>query len=365
MKQPPKRITHERDLLMTKKMTIYDIAREASVAPSTVSRVLSGHPNVSAKTRAKVETIAHTHHFTTPQNLRQQVSLARQTFAVIIPETRDQYWGRILSAANREAKRLGYQTMLFQLLDGEDNDLREIAERIIHWHLRGTLFIGSVQETGRPDLPVALNRLMEHMPLVAISPPLNNVNCTFLHNDLETAMFQAVQHLHMLGHRRIAFIGGNQTLETSGARARGYLRAVEEFNLVKDDAYHGAAGFTAETGEIAVLRMLTTIPRHRWPTAIVAFSDLIAVGAIHQLHSMNLKLPEDMALIGCDNTYFSPHTLPPLTTIDLFSEERARTAIVELVSSSENQKAPVTLIRAPALIIRESCGAKLGYRKLD
>ena len=349
---------------MAKTATIYDIAKEAGVAPSTVSRVLSGHQNVSAKTRKKVEAIARNHNFSTLRGLRQQISLAQQTFAIIIPETRDQYWGRILSSANREAKRHGYQTMLFQLLDGEDYDLTEIANRIIHWRLRGALYIGSVQEAEREDLPIALNRLMEHMPLVAISPPLDSVNCTFLHNDLETAMFQAVQHLHMLGHRRIAFIGGNQTLEASGARARGYLRAVEEFGLVKDDAYHGAAGFTAETGEIAVLRMLTTIPRRNWPTAIVAFSDLVAVGAIHQLHSMDLKLPDDMALVGCDNTYFSPHTLPPLTTIDLFSEERARTAIVELVSNSENQKAPVTLVRAPALIIRESCGAKLGFRNL-
>ena len=70
---------------MTKKMTIYDIAAEANVAPSTVSRVMSGHPNVSAKTRAKVEAIARSYNFSTLQNLRQQVSLAQQTFAVIIP----------------------------------------------------------------------------------------------------------------------------------------------------------------------------------------------------------------------------------------------------------------------------------------
>ena len=349
---------------MAKAPTIYDIAKEAKVAPSTVSRVLSGHENVSAKTRAKVEAIARAHNFSTWQSLRQQVSLAQQTLAVIIPETSGQYWGRILSAANREAKKLGYQTMLFQLLDGEDYDMTEIARRIIHWRLHGALYIGGVSEAERADLPVSLNMILEHMPLVAISPPLASVSCTFLHNDLETAMFQAVQHLHMLGHRRIAFIGGNKTLEASGARAWGYLRAVKEFGLVKDDAYHGAAGFSAETGEIAVLRMLTTIEKHRWPTAIIAFSDMVAVGAIHQLHSMGLKLPEDMALIGCDNNYFSPHTMPPLTTIDLFSEERARTAIVELVSNAQSQKAPVTLVRAPALIIRESCGAKLGYRQL-
>ena len=349
---------------MPQKATIYDIAKEAGVAPSTVSRVLSGHKNVSAKTRAKVEAIAREHQFNTANSMRQQVTMAQQTLAIIMPETNPQYFIRILSAACHEAKRRGYQTMLFQLPEDEDYNMIEIAERIIRWRLHGAFYIGSVTEAEREDLPAALNLLFEHMPLVALSPPHKDVHCTFLYNDLEASIFQAMRHLQMLGHRKIAFIGGNRTLEASGARGRGYLRAVEELHLVENHAYHSASGFTAETGEIAVLRMLTSLPRENWPTAIIAFSDIVAIGAIHQLHSMGLRLPEDMAIIGCDNTFYSQYTMPPLTTIDLFSEERARTAIVELATHADTRKAPVTLVRAPALIIRESCGVKLGVRKL-
>ena len=109
---PDKRqgIPSGKDLMHGKETQPFTISRgRPGVAPSTVSRVLSGHQNVSAKTRAKVEADrTHANNFSTWQSLRrQQVSLAQQTFAVIIPETSGQYWGRILSAANREAKRLG------------------------------------------------------------------------------------------------------------------------------------------------------------------------------------------------------------------------------------------------------------------
>ncbi|MBE0600305.1 MAG: LacI family DNA-binding transcriptional regulator [Firmicutes bacterium] len=349
---------------MRKKITIYDIAREAGVAPSTVSRVFSGHESVSAKTRAKVEAIARKHQFTTVQNMRQQLTLAQQTIAVIMPETNAQYFVRILSAATHEAKRMGFQTMLFQLPEDTSYDMVEIAQRIIHWRLYGAFYIGGITEGEREDLPAALNLLLRHMPLVALSPPHKDVHCTFLHNDLEASMFNAVQHLYMLGHRRIAFIGGNRTPEASGARGKGYLRAVETLKLEKNPAYQSASGFTAETGEIAVLRMLTTLPKAKWPTAMIAFNDMIAIGALHQLHVMNLKVPEDMALIGCDNAAFSSCTIPPLTTIDLFSEERASTAIAELITHTDTHNAPITHVRAPALIIRESCGVKLGPRNL-
>lgn len=76
-------------------------------------------------------------------------------------------------------------------------------------------------------------------------------------------------------------------------------------------------------------------------------------------------MPQDVAVIGCDNTFFSPYTIPPLTTIDLYSEERARTAVDELIASSRDSapKPPFTLVRAPSFIVRESCGVTLGRRE--
>lgn len=350
---------------MAKKTTIYDIAREAGVAPSTVSRVLSGSPSVSEKTRGRVEAIARSHQFATAHAAREQERLSGKTLALIMPEMRDHYHGIIAAVANREARLNGYETMLFQLPIGEEYSMTDVVTRAIRWKLSGALFAGGVVESTRSDICGALNRLMEAMPLVCVAPPIEGVNCTFLHNDLETAMFQAVQHLKMLGHRRVAFIGGGRTPDASGARAKGYLRAVAELGLIDDPNYRGETpGFAPETGEIAIVRMLGNLPRDRWPTAIVSFNDPVALGAIRQLELMGLSVPKDMAVIGCDNTFFSAYTSPPLTTIEMYSEERARTAINELISCSDTPRAPFTLVRAPTLVIRESCGAKLGYRRL-
>lgn len=358
-------MTDEGMMTMALDTTIYDIAKEAGVAPSTVSRVLSGHPSVSAKTKEKVEGIAKRRHFATAAAAREFEKLSSRTLALIMPEMRDYYHGLIAAAANREAQMRGYETMLFQLPVGEEYSMTEVANRVLYRRLGGALFAGGVPEAERPDTKEALNRILEAMPLVCVAPPIEGVNCTFFHNDLETAMFQAVSHLRMLGHRRVAFIGGNRTVENSGARARGYLRAVRELNLIDDPDYRCAAsGVTPEAGEIAVARMLSNIGRDRWPTAIMAFNDPVALGALKQLSAMRLRVPQDMAIIGCDNTFFSAYTNPPLSTIDMHSEERARTAIDELVSCSNTPRAPFTLVRAPTLIIRESCGTNLGYRKL-
>ncbi len=352
---------------MAERMTIYDIAKEADVAPSTVSRVLTGHPNVSRKTRDKVQAVIDRLHFTpslSAQALEQGAGRAK-TIGVIMPEVTDHYSGKILTAATREARRLGYETLLFQLPGNEKYDFRDIVEQLIRRRLGGALYSGGVLEAGREDLPGALNRLMEYMPLVAISPPISGVNCTFLHNDLETTMYHAVQHLHMLGHRRTAFIGGARTLAESGARARGYLRAVRDFGLTDIPSFHGEGGFTAESGEIAVLRLYSEKTGAERPSALLAFSDLVALGALKQLHVMGLRVPQDVAVIGCDNTFFSPYTIPPLTTIDLYSEERARTAVDELIESTRDTapKPPFTLVRAPSFIVRESCGVTLGRRE--
>ncbi len=349
------------------KTTIYDIAREAGVAPSTVSRVLTGHKNVSAKTREKVQGIIDRRHFTPSLSAQalEQNKLRVKTLGVLMPEVTDHYSGQILCAATREARRLGYETLLFQLPFGEKYDFSEVADQLIRRRLDGALYSGGVLEAARPDLPGALNRLMEYMPLVAISPPIAGVNCTFLHNDLETTMVHAVQHLYMLGHKRIAFVGGGRTIQDSGARARGYLRAVSELGMTDIPSYHGEGGFTAESGEIAVLRLFADSDRDGRPSAIVAFSDLVALGALKQLHVMGLRVPQDVAIIGCDNTFFSAYTIPPLTTIDLYSEERARTAVAELINCSKeaSPKPPFTLVRAPAFIVRESCGVTLGRRE--
>jgi DNA-binding LacI/PurR family transcriptional regulator len=348
-----------------KQPTIYDIAREAGVSIATVSRVMSGHPNVSEKTLKKVQSVIQRHHYAPSFVAKGLEGGKTGTIGIILPEVSNPYYARLYCAAEDEARRRGYSVWLYQLPQNRPYVEREVVQELIRRRLDGAFFMGGIVESQHEDLPAAISELHRFMPVVAICPPIEGLECICLYNDLASAIRQAVQHLHMLGHSRIAFVGGSSVVRNSGARGRGFLEALAELDLKDDTAYHHEGGYTAEAGEIALLKLLTGLPRENWPTAIIAFNDLVALGAMKQLSLMGLSLPRDMAVIGCDNSFFAPYTNPPLTSIDLHPEEHARSAISELLAAVENPVAPFTLMRDATLVIRESCGVKLGRRKLD
>jgi len=210
-----------------------------------------------------------------------------------------------------------------------------------------------------------LTLLQKYMPVVVLNPPIEGFACTYLYNDLASAMRHAMRHLQALGHRRIAFLGGSSEISTSGIRGRLFLEEVAAHNLMPEARYHHEAGYTSEAGELAVLKMLSQLERSAWPTALIAINDLVALGALRQLHRMELRVPDDMAIIGCDNQFFSALVTPPLTTIDLQATEHARTAVQVLLSEQKQTSPPFIQVREATLIVRESCGVQLGRRKFE
>lgn len=349
---------------MSKKVTIYDIAKEAGVSTATVTRVMSGHPSVRFTTRQRVQNVIDLHGYTPSSIARELEQGQNKTLGVILPEIVNPYFARLFSAADDEARKSGYSVWLSQLPSNEAIP-DGLVDELIGRRLEGAFFAGGIWEANRQGLTDALRRLGQYMPIVAICPPQIDLNCICLYNDLVSCVRHAVRHLHVLGHRRMAFIGGSWQVGGSGARGQGFLDELRALGLPDDSAYHHEGGFDAESGERSVLRLLSGLPRNRWPTALIAFNDLVALGAMKQLLQMGLKLPEDMAIIGCDNQFFCPYTAPPLTSMDLHPEDHARSAIRELLSAKDQHTPPFTLMRDATLVVRESCGAKLGYRKLD
>jgi len=203
------------------------------------------------------------------------------------------------------------------------------------------------------------------MPVAAICPPGVDLDCIRIQSDLVSCSRLPVRHLHALGHRRIAFIGGSMLLKDSSMRGKSFLEELRTLDLPDDPAYHVDAGYDSEGGERAVLRMLSSLDKSRWPTALIAFNDPVALGAMKQLKQMGLSLPHDMAIIGCDNQFFCPYTDPPLSSVDLHPDELAQSAIRELLVARSGETSAFALMREATLIVRESCGARLGLRKLD
>lgn len=343
--------------------TIYDIAREAGVSIATVSRVMGGRENVSAKTRDKVEKVARRYAYQPSTIARSLEHHMERTIGIVVQDLRNPYYNRMLCAAEEEAQKYGYDVWLYRPPQGEDYSEDDIVDRLIARGLSGAFIAGGIVEASRADLPGAIHRLRQHMPVALICPPIHNLDCICLYYDLATAAAQVVRHLNMLGHRRIAFVGGAGLLQTSGARGEGFLAALRELGLEDVEKYRHEGGYNPEAGEIGVLKLLGGCEKKEWPTAIVCFNDMVALGALKQLKQMNLRVPQDMAVVGFDNDFFSAYTDPPLTTVDLHPDSQARSAINELMTTGAQTVAPFTLMRDATLIIRESCGVKLGRRE--
>ena len=349
---------------MGKKATIYDIAREAGVSTATVTRVVSGHPSVKAETRARVQRVIDAHGYTPSAAARDLESGSTHTLGIVLPQINNPYFARIFTAASEEARANGYQLWLHQV-NGPAQVSLDTADEILRRRLDGVLFAGNIWNTASSGLSEAISKLGRQIPVVAICPPQTQLDCVCLHSDLVNCSRLPVRHLATLGHKRIAFIGGSLETGDSSRRGQTFLQEMAALGLPDDPAYHIDTGYDAESGERAVLRLLSKLDRPRWPTALIAFNDLVALGAMHQLKKMGLRVPQDVAIIGCDNQFFCPYTDPPLTTMDLHPEELTRSAILELLCSREGDRSQFSLMREATLIVRHSCGASLGVRHFD
>ena len=348
----------EASTLANGKVTIYDIAREAGVSAATVTRVLNGSASVREETRRKVQQVIDAHGYA-PSSVAQDLGSGNtKTIGVILPSIRNPYYAALVSAADDEAHRNGYSLWLYQLQGGGEIT-SQVVESLIARRLSGAFFIGSFDDVDRPDLRELLARLGKYMPIVAICPPRENLGFICMHNNLDGAVRQAVRHLYLLGHRRFAMIGGAVNLADSGMRALSFLDELRVLGLPDPPEYGHLGGGAPNDGEREILRLMTATPEEARPSAILCYNDLVALGALHQLRRMDYRIPEDIAIIGCDNQFFCPYTAPPLTSIDMQTEEHARSAIRELLATRENHSA--IIVRDATLIIRESCGARLGW----
>lgn len=349
--------------MQTDRVTIYDIAKEAGVSPSTVSRVLSGGSNVNTVTRGRVQAVIERHHFTPSSIAQGLLRKNSKTLGIILPGVLHPYYASMFTGAYSEAQRLGYALQLFPVLP-QANVTQPFMEHIDKRRLDGVILSGGVVESIMNEGLVRQLQMLAHaMPVVAVCPPIPGLSCINIYSDLTSSVRQSLRHLFTLGHRRIAFLGGSYESRSAGEREQGFIDEAERLGLTS--RYRHEAGHNPEAGEMGVIKLLDPLPRHEWPTALICINDLVALGAMRQLRHMQLRIPDDMAIVGCDNQFFSPYTCPPLTTVDLHPDEHGRAAIQQLVSSIGGDQISFSQLRPATLIVRESCGAALGVRVLE
>lgn len=342
-------------------VTINDVARLAGVSVATVSRVLSGG-NASAAAREKVEAAARQLDYRRPVAEKRAEAESGNALALVISDLTNPYYGMLCAGAEQAARLAGRSLMVIQpdfARGAEDS----AVESVTNLPVAGAVVVGAAMEQGELDeIRRRLCRIAQRMPIVTIGPRVEGVSCVNITSDLSLSVRKSLAHLVTLGHRRIAFIGGSGGMRSSSARRRAYFAEMERLGLSCDREMSTDAGFTPQAGEFCINRLFSNVPADRRPTAVIAINDLVALGALHQLERMGLRVPEDVALIGCDNQFFTPYLTPSLTTVDLHPFDHGVAAIEELISALKGGGGSYSQIRECSLIVRESCGAMLGAR---
>lgn len=331
-------------------LTLEDIARLSGVSRSTVSRVINDDPNVKDETRRKVLDIIGNINFQPNLAARGLASGRTNVIGVVIPAGvsvifTDPYFPILLQSISAVCNTRNYSVMLW-LADPEYE--RRMITRILH----NGLVDGVVAAKVLLNDSIIESLMDSKMPFILIGRhPSKDVN--FLDVDNELAGRKATMHLIRLGYKRIATITGLKDQVVTLDRYQGYLKALQESEHPVFPELVEEGDFTDEGGYSAMRRLL----KYK-PDAVFVASDMMAYGAMRAIREANLRIPDDVALVGFDDIPSSSKTLPPLTTVRQPVAQmgsRAVDILIDLIEckSLSTQK----VIMDTELIVRETCGA--------
>ncbi len=330
---------------LIKPATLRDVARLAGVSYQTVSRYINNHPNISSKSRLAVQKAIEELNFK-PNRLAQALNTGRSRTLQIITFDLD-YYKYLLSGLLQTSSRLGYQTAFSAILDpSSDDELDHLMNNLAGRAIDGFIWLALLQSHTSEQLA----QLCGDIPFVIIgaNPGVESPSVVM---DQGYGVQMALQHLCNLGHRKIAEISGWLDSFDGISRHTAYLEFMNRNQLPAcwvpglfsfEDGYQGVKQLMAQGAEF---------------TALLCGNDKTAIGAIYALHELGLRVPQDVSVIGYDDTPGMDYHLPPLTTIRQDFQTLGQQAVEYLVTMLENPGTPVRQrVLYPQLVVRGSTG---------
>lgn len=327
--------------------TVKDVARRAGVSPRTVSNVVTGSTHVADATRARVQRAIDELGYRPNAAARNLRRGRTGMIALVVPELDQPYFAELARATIAAAERHDYRVML------EQTDADETSERrVFAADQDSTLFDGivfSAVEIG----PTDIRSVSRGRPVVLLGE--RSFESAFDHVAIDNvaASREAVRHLVDIGRRRIAAIGAQERHDTARLRTLGYTATLREAGLGPDPALIEAVDrFHRTDGAAAMARLLD---RGERPDAVFCYSDLLALGAMHTLHSRGVRVPEDIAVVGIDDIEDGRFSHPTLTTISPDKAFIAHQAVDRLVARiGDPELQAVDLVAPYRLVVRRS-----------
>ncbi|CAI6086525.1 HTH-type transcriptional regulator DegA [Paenibacillus sp. JJ-100] len=330
------------------KATIYDIAREAGVSIATVSQVINGKGKISEKRRAEIMEIMERLHYQPSAIAAALTGKQTYTLGLLVPDISNPYFAELARAVEDRSRQLGYSVVICST-DNKD----ERVERYLNL-LQQKRVDGMMIGTGIENAEILSPLLQQSIPvaLIARHMPALSVHTVTIDDKLGGSL--AAQHLLELGHTHVAVLSEPFKVSSSQERVRGFRETLTKAGYVlgPDQIRESAADLNSAKQE--ALRLLSGQNR---PTGLFCCNDMQAIGAIQAAKERGLRVPEDVSIIGFDNTILASVTSPPLTTIAQPIEELGRYAVDILIEElKDNNNEPKQRILKPELVVRASTG---------
>ncbi len=329
-------------------VTIVDVAREAGVSYSTVSRVVNNNDHIRPKTREKVLNAMMRLGYVVNQQARSLRGGRSQVIGLLVPDVGNSYIGEIIRGIDAELDAHQYDLMLYTTHRRKVKESAYVST-ITRGMVDGLLLL----------LPTNVKAYMETLQqqqfphvLIDYQHVENNLSSTVQATNWQGA-YDATRYLIMLGHRRIGCVIGLQEIQSALDRLAGYRAALADAGLPEDPALIYPGDFFRPQGYAAANYLLNLSDP---PTAILAANDLSAFGVMDGVLNHGLRIPEDISIIGFDDVPEAGHVHPGLTTVRQPLEAMGRTAVQLLFKRINNPDLPGERVEMTTeLIIRDTC----------
>ena len=315
------------------KPTINDVARLSGVSKKTVSRVINRSPLLNQATREKVEAvIAELSYVPNPQ--ARALALRRNFLIGLIFDNPNAQTVLNVQEGVLDAIRDTEFALVVRPVDRKSPGLLDAVRSFIEVQRPyGVLILPPVSEN---DAIAQLCREMGCNYVRMGSARLDDEAHLVESNDRQ-AVGHAIEYLAGLGHQRIGFIAGPEGFRSAGEREAGYDEAVSRLGLASGAQLRARGNYTFDTGHAAGAQLLDASPR---PTAIFASNDEMAAGVLHAARERGIAVPDDLSIVGFDDSPIAAHVWPPLSTVRWPIATMARSAALKLVSPEHAAKEP-------------------------
>ena len=339
---------------MGKNMTIYDLAKEANVSPSMISRVYNKKKGVSKAKREMIEKLIEKYHFV-PDEIAKSLKKERTyCIGIVASDICNPFFARIIYECNKIAENHGYSVYTYETHDSPEVEM-DLLNILSAQKFEAVILLGGESDWVEVDTEYyeCISRIARFTPVIT----MGRMQCENVYNvitDEARAMRTLLEFLIDRGHRQFFFIGGISGTRSYTDKVNQFWRTLKENNLSKDESCISTCGYEKEISYQVMTEMLHSKKNF---TAVIAVNETVAIGSLRAIKEFGLSVPNDISVACFDNSFISESTKPMLTTVGCSYEQFGQKLIyaaLEAIDSGNKLKGSQEAIVESVFVIRDS-----------